>query len=115
MTNNFDIDLSELEQFTTVEETPPVPSDKDLEDKAVSTIQEAMKNVVQEIVLIDKSGKSHISYVTKLCYEDNKVVFEFCTPSKEKDIVEQLTRECLEAQIKEVLNRPKKSLWNIFK
>ncbi|QPI13811.1 hypothetical protein MYO4S_00055 [Serratia phage 4S] len=112
---NFDEDLSELEQFTKAEEIPPAPSDKEIEDKAVATVREAMKNVIQEIVLIDKSGKSHISYVTKLAYEDGNVVFEFCTPSEEKDIVEQLTRECLETQIKEVLNRPKKSLWNIFK
>lgn len=110
-----DIDLSGLEEFEVVEETPPSVSDEEIYQKSLETIQQAMKNVVQEIVLIDKQGKHHISYVTKLEYIDNMVVFEFCTPSEEKDIVEELTRECLEIQIKEVLNRPKKSLWNIFK
>lgn len=116
MTTKNDIDLSGLEGFEMPEEIPADSFDKDIYEKSLGLVQEAMKTVIQEMIVIDKQGEHHIAYITHLAYEDGKITFDFNTPSEKKDIVEKLVQECLEVQIKEASNqRPNKSFWKFLK
>ncbi|WJZ27912.1 head vertex assembly chaperone [Serratia phage 92A1] len=115
MSTKTDIDLSGLENFEVAEETPPDLSEAQIYEKSLGLVKEAMKNVIQEMVVIDKEGTHHIAYITHLEYTGGQVIFEFNTPSENKDIVQELAQQCLEAQIKEVMNRPKrKKLFGLF-
>lgn len=70
----------------------------DIEVKALGKIKEAMSDVIQELLLIDKAGVSHLVYIHRL-YWDNGLKVEFSTPEEDKEALIPLVMEAMQAQI----------------
>ena len=116
MKTEFDLE-SELEKFE--QESPSEEGDFERQErvfrKSHEIIQEAMKTVIQEIV-IKLNGQSHLVYVHKLNISPSgEVTIEFSTPSEaHKDELYPHVEACVKQQIQSALKTKKKSLWKIF-
>lgn len=105
-------DLSQMEIMEG--ETPPIPGDTEIIEKAISIVQAAMKDVRQEMLLIDRDGTPHVAYIMNLDY-DNGIVYTFNTPSEDKERVAQLVEECLNAQIQEAMAPKRRGFLSLFR
>lgn len=69
-------------------------------EKSHSIIKDAMKNVIQEIVIKLEDGSSHLVYITGLNIEDGKVSIDWSTPSEDmKEVIGPHVEECIKKQI----------------
>lgn len=59
-------------------------NENQLVDKSIDLVKEAMKSVKAEFLIILEDGSSHIVYITKSEIIDNKIIYECCTPSKDR-------------------------------
>nr|AFN69888.1 initiator of head vertex [Aeromonas phage Aes120] len=85
---------------TTDDETP-----KNLND-AHALIQHAMENVKQELLIIDKSGKSHLVYIFDAHIHDGKLHVDYKAVN-ENDEIHQLVHEAMNAQINQIMKEDK--------
>lgn len=107
-TNDQGLDLSGLEKF----EENSSPSGE-VYNKSLGVIKEAMKRVVQEILITLPDGTSHIVYLTGLKFSDSaagQVEIEFNTPSTDRkaELYEHVEK-CVIIQIQEYFAKNKKS------
>ncbi|UQJ95341.1 head vertex assembly chaperone [Klebsiella phage CPRSA] len=63
----------------------------DIESKAKNYIDEAMKDVIQELLINDEKGVAHLVYIHKVFW-DHGLKVEFSTPDEDK---EALSRWCM--------------------
>ena len=89
---------------TTDDETP-----KNLND-AHALIQHAMENVKQELLIIDKSGKSHLVYIFDAHIHDGKLHVDYKAVN-ENDEIHQLVREAMNAQINQIMKDKEAQNW----
>lgn len=108
-----DIDL-ELDNLAG--DTQPVESSdtKKALDEGYSKIQDAMKSVKHEMLLIDKQGKPHIAYIHGMHMLKNRFTVDFSTPSEDKNLVSSLIDECLAAVAADVLKSQSESKTSWF-
>lgn len=78
-------------------------------EEAHSLIQEAMKTVIQELIIVDEEGEHHIVYIHNVEYDpDTKgIVVDYSTPS-DRDVVYPHVIKALTSQIKEAEEKLKK-------
>ena len=78
-------------------------------EEAHSLIQEAMKTVIQELIIVDEEGEHHIVYIHNVEYDpDTKgIMVDYSTPS-DRDVVYPHVIKALTAQIKEAEEKLKK-------
>lgn len=50
-------------------------------DEAHTLIQEAMEDVIQELIVVDNKGDHHMVYIHGIGYNDGNVTVDFSTPS----------------------------------
>ncbi|WPJ49531.1 hypothetical protein RCIP0021_00103 [Klebsiella phage RCIP0021] len=91
----------------------------DIESKAKNYIDEAMKDVIQELLINDEKGVAHLVYIHKVFW-DHGLKVEFSTPDEDKEALIPLVHDAFYAQIKElekgsVVPKPKLTLWDVFK
>ncbi|QBX32720.1 head vertex assembly chaperone [Aeromonas phage Asfd_1] len=86
-----------------------VQTPKSLEE-AHALIKEAMKDVRQELLIIDKSGASHLVYVFDMHYHDGKLHVDY-KAVRDSDEVHALVHEAIEAQIKHTMKEEKEKPW----
>ena len=82
-------------------------------EEAHGLIQEAMKDVIQELIIVDEEGEHHIVYIHNVEYDpDTKgIMVDYSTPS-DRDVVYPHIIKALTAQIKDVEEKIKQnSLW----
>lgn len=89
---------------TTDDETP-----KNLND-AHALIQHAMENVKQELLIIDKSGKSHLVYIFDAHIHDGKLHVDYKAVN-ENDEIHQLVHEAMNAQVKQIMKDKEAQNW----
>lgn len=86
----------------------------DIEQKAKNKLDEALSDVLQEIIVIDAAGESHLVYVHKIWWENGKVQVEFSTPDDNKEALIPLVHAAIGAQIADV-PKPEITRWERFK
>lgn len=86
----------------------------DIEQKAKNKLDEALSDVIQEILVIDEAGKSHLVYVHKIFYEGGKLQVEFSTPDDNKEALIPLVHAAIQEQINDV-PKPEITRWERFK
>lgn len=59
-------------------------NENQLVNKSIDLVKEAMKDVKAEFLIVLEDGSSHIVYITKFEIVDNKIIYECCTPSKDR-------------------------------
>lgn len=82
-------------------------------EEAHGLIQEAMKTVLQEMIIIDEEGEHHIVYIHSVGYdpEQKGVVVDYSTPSDRNHVYPHVIK-ALQSQIAEVEeNMKKEKLW----
>lgn len=75
-------------------------------------IQDAMKDVVQELLIVDKQGKSHLVFIMGIKYNDG-IEVDFNSPSGVTDELSELVHEAITAQFKQYYENLSK--WEKFK
>lgn len=85
----------------------------DIEQKSKALIDEAMKDVIQELLVIDDQGASHMAYIHRV-YWDNGLKVEFSTPDSDKEALIPLVHDAILNQISDI-PKPELTLWNKFK
>ena len=73
-----------------------------------------MKDVIQELILVDKSGEHHLVYIHKVEMVDGKLVVDFSSTSQYNDKLDALVNEAMSAQIKEHIKNIPKPWWKIW-
>jgi len=86
----------------------------DIEQRAKSKLDEALSDVLQEILVIDEAGNSHLVYVHKIWWENGKVQVEFSTPDDNKEALIHLVHAAIQEQISGV-PIPQPTRWERFK
>ena len=82
-------------------------------EEAHGLIQEAMKTVIQELIIVDEEGEHHIVYIHNVAYDpDTKgIMVDYSTPS-DRDVVYPHVIKALTAQIKEAEEKlQKETFW----
>lgn len=69
-------------------------------------IKKAMENVKQELLIIDKSGKSHLVYIFDAHIHDGKLHVDYKAVN-ENDEIHQLVHEAMNAQINQIMKEDK--------
>ena len=82
---------------------------KNLND-AHALIQHAMENVKQELLIIDKSGKSHLVYIFDAHIHDGKLHIDYKAVN-ENDEIHQLVHEAMNAQVKQIMKDKEAQNW----
>lgn len=86
-----------------------------IEDKAKSILDEALKDVIQEILILDEKGESHLVYIHKVFW-NNGLRVEFSTPDENKDKLTPLVHDAIMKQIGEIkVKNEDVSLWQKVK
>ena len=80
------------------------------EDKALEIVQDAMKEVKQELIIIDGNGVHHLVYIHDIVYNKGLDV-KFSSMSTVTDELTELVEKAIMAQ----LPKRKKTLWERFK
>lgn len=107
----------ELDKFE--KDTPSEEGDFERQErifkKSHDIIKEAMKSVIQEIVIQLEDGTSHLVYLHSLDINNNEVTIEFSTPSESmKDVLYPHVEACVKSQIQQII-KPKKGILNLFR
>lgn len=79
-------------------------------DEAQNLIREAMKDVRQELLIIDKSGNPHLVYVFDMHYHDGKLHVDYKS-LVENDEIHSLVIEAMNAQIKQIMKEKEEQPW----
>lgn len=87
----------------------------DIETKAKNTMGEALSDVIQEILVIDETGASHLAYIHKIWWEGGKVQVEFSTPDDNKEELIPLVHAAIQAQIDAAPKPAPETRWERFK
>lgn len=101
------LDLSGLEKL----EDDYSPSGE-VYEKSLGLVREAMKEVIQEILIELPDGTAHIVYIMGLKFSDNRgqVEIDFNTPSEDrKDELYAHVENCVKIQLQEYFTKNKKS------
>lgn len=78
--------------------------DNEIYDKSLDMIKEAMKTVIAEFVIKLEDGSSHIVYITRFEIIDNKITYDFCTPSIDRaGELEPHVRKIFEKQVESMI------------
>ncbi|QDH49231.1 head assembly protein [Pantoea phage Phynn] len=89
---------------------------QDIEEQTNKYLKDALSDVIQELILVDKSGVSHLVYIHKLYWANNQVCCEFSTPESDKEALRPLVMEAMNAQIQEAgIPVPEYTRWEKFK
>lgn len=108
MKNDQGLDLSGLEKF----EEDSSPSGE-VYEKSLSVVKEAMKSVIQEVLIKLPDGSAHIVYITGLKFSETEkgaLDIEFNTPSEDrKDELYAHVENCVKIQFEEYFSKNKKS------
>lgn len=106
MNNELDLDLSELEVY----QEEPSPSGE-VYEKSLGVVRDAMKDVIQEILIELPDGTAHIVYIMGLKFSDkNQIEVDFNTPSEDrKDELYVHVEKCVRIQLQEYFSKNKKS------
>ena len=79
-------------------------------------VKDAMKDVIQELIVVDESGVHHLVFVHKIEMVDGKLVVDFSSPSEYTSKLDGLVNDAMNAQIKELLaENSKKTMWGKIK
>lgn len=109
MKNDQGFDLSGLEKF----EEEASPKGEEIFNESLRVVKDAMKNVVQEILLTLPDGSSHMVYVTGLEMSNNKtgeLTVLFNTPSEDRKAeLYPHVENCIKIQLQEHFQQKKKS------
>lgn len=119
MHDDLDLDLSELE--VQEQENPSSEGDLALEqrnfERSLKIVQDAMENVIQEILLTLEDGSAHMVYITKLDISPSgQVDLEFSTLEQDRKAeLAPHVEQCVKIQIQQAMKeyKPKKR-FNIF-
>lgn len=81
---------------------------------SIDVIKESMKEVIQELVVIDKNGQHHLVYIMNISYNHDKgLEVDFNSPSGVTDELSELVNKAIQAQITAQLRSLSK--WEMFK
>ncbi|AAX63521.1 gp40 [Aeromonas phage 31] len=80
-------------------------------EEAHSLIKQSMADVKQELLIIDKKGKSHLVYVFDAHYNDGKLHVEYKTVSDSEEL-HGLVHEALQIQIKQIMKDKEDQKWS---
>ncbi|ADJ55339.1 membrane-associated initiation of head vertex [Escherichia phage Lw1] len=86
----------------------------DIEQKTQNILDEAMQDVIQELLINDENDVAHLVYIHKV-YWDNGLKVEFSTPDENKEALIPLVHDAIYAQIAPNLPKPEKTLWAALK
>ena len=107
---NYDDYLAELDELEKDEETPETGS---LYNQSLDVIKEAVKDVLQEILIII-DDMPHLVYIHSMDINDGKIDFSYSTLSElPKDELIPHIQNAIIRQIEE--QKVKSSIFNIFK
>lgn len=71
-------------------------------DQAHDLIKESLKNVIQELIIIDKDGEHHMVYIHCVGVDENgQLAVDFSTPSNSDHVYPYLV-DALTLQIKQI-------------
>lgn len=84
-----------------------------IENNSKKILDEAMKDVIQELLINDENDVSHLVFIHKV-YWDNGLKVEFSTPDDNKEALIPLVHDAILAQMSEV-PMPEITLWDKFK
>jgi len=83
------------------------------EKESKKILDEAMKDVIQELLINDENDVSHLVFIHKV-YWDNGLKVEFSTPDENKEELIPLVHDAILAQMSNV-PMPEITLWDKFK
>lgn len=86
---------------------------KSTEQESKSVIDEALKDVIQEILINDENGKSHLVYIHRIFWS-NGLKVEFSTPDENKEALIPLVHDAIYAQIQDI-PKPEITIWDKVK
>ncbi|MEG1904773.1 MAG: hypothetical protein RR212_10270 [Bacteroidales bacterium] len=86
----------------------------EIEQKTKKILDEAMQDVIQELLINDEHDVPHLVYIHKV-YWDNGLKVEFSTPEEDKEALIPLVHDAIYAQIAPTLPKPEKTLWAALK
>ncbi|QPI17988.1 head vertex assembly chaperone [Pectobacterium phage POP12] len=78
-----------------------------IEQKARNMINDAFSDVIQELVIIDKNGKTQLVFIHSVKDTDKGLQIEFSTPNEDKESLFPLVQEAIQAQIDSTVVEPK--------
>lgn len=113
MTNDLDLDLE------IVDESPSSEGEEQRKERlfneSLKTIQAAMENVIQEILIKLPDGSSHLVYITKLDWDNGQIIMDFAVLDQERKA--ELTphvKKCVTMQVQEAYNARVKKKFKFF-
>lgn len=83
------------------------------ENESKNILDEAMKDVIQELLINDKDDISHLVFIHKV-YWDNGLKVEFSTVDEDKEALIPLVHDAILAQMSNI-KMPEVSLWGKLK
>ncbi|QFR55904.1 membrane-associated initiation of head vertex [Yersinia phage JC221] len=83
------------------------------ENESKNILDEAMKDVIQELLINDKDDVSHLVFIHKV-YWDNGLKVEFSTVDEDKEALIPLVHDAILAQMSNI-KMPEVSLWGKLK
>lgn len=86
----------------------------DIEKQTNTILDEAMKDVIQELLINDEKDVPHLVYIHRVFW-DNGLKVEFSTPDEDKEALVPLVHDAVYAQIKDQLPKPEQTLWTAIK
>lgn len=86
-----------------------------IDRKTKDVLAEALKDVKQELLIIDEKDVSHLVYIHNIKWSSRGLEVEFSTPEKDKEALSTLVHDAIYAQIKDSIPEPTVSLWGKFK
>lgn len=86
--------------------------ERNLFDKSYDLVQQAMENVIQEVLIELPDGTTHIVYITKLkALKDGGIEINFNTPSEDrKPELYPIVEKCIQTQIEQATEERKRKL-----
>lgn len=83
--------------------------------ESLKIIQNAMENVIQEILITLEDGSNHLVYITKLDWNNGQVIIDFATLDQDRkaELIPHVEK-CIKIQIEEALAQRKKKRFKFF-
>lgn len=86
-----------------------------IEQKTKNVLAEALKDVKQELLIIDEKDVSHLVYIHNIKWSNRGLEVEFSTPEENKEALSPLVHDAIYAQIKDTIPEPSVSMWGKLK
>lgn len=83
------------------------------ENESQKIIDEALEDVIQEMLIIDEEGVSHLVYIHRV-YWNNGLRVEFSTPDSDKDALIPLVHDAVMKQSAHI-PKPTFTMWDKIK